>query len=166
MYLLQTGKEPEVKRILDAQERTFHQQRKALGARHYQLITDNPLEAGVTLHGPGGKKYHWTQVTQHYIVADKSVKDVLMELAYYHDKMGQVQKGNKVKFCSPTPKTIDYLMQQCVLSPQVVRQPLLVNMHIGGETFQFLIRDAEQGGGRQVCVKSEKKSPCNFSMPI
>ncbi len=69
-----------------------------MGKGHYQLITENPLEAGVTLYGPGGKEYHWTQVMQHYIVADKSVKDVLMELAYYHDQMGQVPKGNKVKF--------------------------------------------------------------------
>ena len=86
-----------MRRLLDAQDRCFDPARRAAGARHFQQITGRPLEVGVTLHDPDGRAFHVRKVVQHYVVSEKTVKEVLVELTYYHDEMSDSTKSGIFK---------------------------------------------------------------------
>ncbi len=84
------GKEPEVKRLLDAQERVFLPERREAAKAYFDQANSHPKETFVELKGFGNTN-HITRVVEDFLTATKPMKDVLYDLAYYHDNMPTIQ---------------------------------------------------------------------------
>ena len=90
-----TGKEPEVRRLLDAQERAFLPERRAAAKEYFDQANSHRKETFVELQGFKGKSFHIVSVVEDFIIADKSVKDVLATLTYYHDQMPTIHMNGQ-----------------------------------------------------------------------
>ncbi len=88
------GKEPEVKRLLDVQERVFLPERRKAAKAYFNQANSHPKETFVELKG-FGKTNHVTRVVEDFLTATKPLKDVLYDLAYYHDNMPTIQKETR-----------------------------------------------------------------------
>ena len=146
-----------MKRILDAQARVFLPERWDTAKAFFNQANRHPKETFVELKGFRGKTVHVTRVVEDFITSTKPLKDVLYDLAYYHDNMPIILKETKKdgeeelvckvqKGYATLKDVINFLMSQ-------IKQPLLNNLRMGGKPFQFLMQEAWQGGGRQVCKK-------------
>ncbi len=92
------GKEPEVKRLLDVQERVFLPERQAAGKAYFKQANSHPKETFVELQDVKGKNFHVTNVVEDFIASDMSVKDILGLLTYYHDQMPTLKsRGEEVR---------------------------------------------------------------------
>ncbi len=98
------GKEPEVKRLLDAQERVFLPERQAASKAYFEQANSHPKETFVKLQDVKGKNFHVTNVVEDFIIApDMSVKDILGLLTYYHDQMPTLKsRGEEVRKITST----------------------------------------------------------------
>ncbi len=127
-----------------------------MASAHFQQITSHQLESGVVLLDKDGKEYPVRKVVQHYLTSSRPVMEVLRDLTYFHEEMTDVARGSIyykagkegvncfIWHICYTRKNQKYHLQN------LVKQPLLVNLHMGAEPSEFVLREAEQGGGRQV----------------
>ncbi len=90
-----TGKEPEVKRLLDAQERAFLPERRNVSSQYFSLARSHAGETFVELQGKDGRTFHVRRVVEDFIAFDRPLREVLATLAYFHDEMSDVQKEGK-----------------------------------------------------------------------
>ena len=90
---LPTENEPEeVIRLLDAQHRVFLPGRRSAGRRYFSAANSHPRETFVELRGPRGEPFLVRRVVEDFLTSDRSVKDVLGSISYFHDEMPTVHK--------------------------------------------------------------------------
>ncbi len=88
------GKEPEVKRLLDVQNRVFLPERCEAAKAYFAQANSHPKKTFVELEG-FGKTNNVTGVVEDFLTGEKPLKDVLYHLAYYHDNMPTIQKETR-----------------------------------------------------------------------
>ncbi len=86
------GKEPEVKRFLDAQDRVFLPERRLAGKDFFDRAKSHPKETFVEVKLPEGKEdFLVSNVVEEFVTSEQTVKEILTSLTYYHDEMSTIR---------------------------------------------------------------------------